>query len=40
MFALVSGEYRFRLVLKNRARSEYTVFETPLLVRDRSAEAV
>ena len=40
MFALVSGEYRFRLVLKNRARSEYTIFETPLLVRDRSGEAV
>ena len=40
MFALVSGEYRFRLVLKNRARSEYTILETPLLVRDRSAEAV
>lgn len=40
MFALVSGEYRLRLVLKNRARSEYTVFETSLLVRDRSEEAV
>jgi GWxTD domain-containing protein len=32
MFPIAEGEYDFRLVLKNRARSEYTLFETPVLV--------
>ncbi|MGH9463653.1 MAG: tetratricopeptide repeat protein, partial [Vicinamibacteria bacterium] len=38
MFPLVPGEYRFRLVLKNEARSEYTIFETPLHVPERSPD--
>lgn len=37
MFPLVSGEFRFRLVLKNRARSEYTIFESDLVVPERGA---
>jgi GWxTD domain-containing protein len=32
MFPVAEGEYDFRLVLKNRARSEYTIFETPVRV--------
>ncbi|MFQ5789375.1 MAG: GWxTD domain-containing protein [Acidobacteriota bacterium] len=32
MFPLIEGEFRFRMILKNRARSEYTIFETPLRV--------
>ena len=32
MFPLVAGDFNFRVVLKNRARSEYTIFEAPLHV--------
>lgn len=32
MFPLVPGDYQLRIVLKNRARTEYTIFETPLHV--------
>ncbi len=35
MFPLVPGEFHFRVVLKNEARSEYTVFETELHVPER-----
>jgi GWxTD domain-containing protein len=37
MFPLVAGDYNFRMVLKNRARSEYTIFETPLRVPERGS---
>ncbi len=36
MFPLLSGEYRFRLVLKNRARNEFTLYETDLVVPERT----
>ena len=32
MFPLISGDFRFRVILKNDARSEYTVFEDELRV--------
>lgn len=35
MFPLSSGEYRFRLVFKNRARAEYTLYETSVVVPER-----
>ena len=35
MFPLVPGDFNFRVVLKNEARSEYTIFETPLHVPER-----
>ena len=35
MFPLVEGDFNFRIVLKNRARSEYTIFETPIRVPER-----
>jgi GWxTD domain-containing protein len=35
MFPIAFGDYRFRVVLKNRARSEYTIFETDLHVPSR-----
>ncbi len=34
MFPLISGSFRFRLILKNDARTEYTVFEDDLVVPD------
>ena len=34
MFPLIPGEWQFRLVLKNEARTEYTVFEDALEVPD------
>ena len=37
MFPLIEGEFRLRVVLKNKARSEYTVFEADLEVPARSA---
>lgn len=37
MFPLVEGDYDFRVVLKNRARNEYTLFETPLRVPERGS---
>ena len=37
MFPIVPGEFHFRLVLKNEARHEYTVFEADLHVPERSA---
>jgi tetratricopeptide (TPR) repeat protein len=40
MFPLIPGEFRFRLVLKNKARSEYTLFETEIAVPDESTEAI
>jgi tetratricopeptide (TPR) repeat protein len=35
MFPLVPGEFRLRVVFKNRARNEYTLFEAPLSVPER-----
>jgi GWxTD domain-containing protein len=32
MFPIAGGEFRFRVVLKNQARTEYTIFETELRV--------
>lgn len=32
MFPVADGEFMFRLVFKNKARSEYTIFEIPLKV--------
>jgi hypothetical protein len=40
MFPLVPGDYHFRVVLKNRARTEYTIFEAPLLVPERGGVAL
>ncbi|HEX9725981.1 MAG TPA: GWxTD domain-containing protein [Vicinamibacteria bacterium] len=37
MFPLVPGAFHFRVVLKNEARHEYTIFETSLQVQDRSS---
>jgi tetratricopeptide (TPR) repeat protein len=37
MFPLVSGDFHFRVVLKNEAQHEYTIFETPLHVPERSS---
>ena len=34
MFPLMEGAFRFRLILKNAARTEYTVFEDDILVPD------
>jgi tetratricopeptide (TPR) repeat protein len=34
MFPLAGGEFIFRLVFKNKAQSEYTIFETPLQVEE------
>lgn len=34
MFPVAGGEFIFRLVFKNKARSEYTIFETPLQVEE------
>lgn len=39
MFPVAEGEYEFRLVLKNRARSEYTIFESPVHVPPSSGDA-
>ena len=36
MFPLAEGDFRFRVVLKNQARSEYTIFETELHVPART----
>ena len=36
MFPLIPGEWKFRLVLKNEARNEYTVFEDDLKIPDSS----
>ncbi len=38
MFPLAEGDFRFRVVLKNQARSEYTIFETELHVPVRNDE--
>jgi len=35
MFPLLPGEFRFRVVLKNRARNEYTILDSPLSVPER-----
>ncbi len=35
MFPLLPGEFRFRVVLKNRARNQYTILESPLSVPER-----
>lgn len=35
MFPLVPGDFHFRVVLKNRARSQYTIAEIPLSVPER-----
>ena len=35
MFPLLPGEFRFRVVLKNRARNQYTILEAPLSVPER-----
>ena len=35
VFPLIPGEFRFRLIFKNDARTEYTVFEDDLRVPDR-----
>ncbi|HXV59667.1 MAG TPA: GWxTD domain-containing protein [Vicinamibacteria bacterium] len=32
LFPAAEGEYDFRVILKNRARSEYTIFESPVQV--------
>jgi GWxTD domain-containing protein len=40
MFPVVAGDYQFRLVLKNRARSEYTIFESEVSVPRRVASEV
>jgi tetratricopeptide (TPR) repeat protein len=32
MFPIAAGEFRFRVVLKNQARTEYTIFDTELRV--------
>ena len=37
MFPLVPGDFHFRLVLKNEARHEYTIFEASLQVPERSS---
>ena len=34
MFPLIAGNYRLRVVLKNQARTEYTIFEAELAVPD------
>ena len=34
MFPLIAGNYRLRVVLKNQARTEYTIFESELAVPD------
>lgn len=34
MFPLIPGEWQFRLVVKNEARTEYTVFEDDVIVPD------
>jgi GWxTD domain-containing protein len=39
MFPLASGDFRFRIVLKNQARSEYTIFETELAVSEATGTA-
>ena len=36
MFPVVEGSFRFRVVLKNRARTEYTIFETDVDVPQRT----
>ncbi|HSF20166.1 MAG TPA: GWxTD domain-containing protein [Vicinamibacteria bacterium] len=38
MFPVADGEYLFRVILKNRARSEYTIFESPVQVSERVPE--
>ncbi len=40
MFPLVEGEFTFRVVLKNLARSEYTIFETPIRVTEAGDDPV
>lgn len=40
MFPLLPGEFRFRAVLKNRARNQYTILESPLSVPERGAGEV
>ncbi len=37
MFPLIPGDFRFRVILKNAARTEYTVFEDELTVPDAGA---
>ena len=37
MFPLISGNFDFRFVLKNRAQSEYTIFQAPIEVPERAA---
>ena len=38
MFPIVDGEFQLRLVLKNQARTEYTIFDADLVVPDRSGD--
>lgn len=40
MFPLITGEFRLRIVFKNRARNEYTIFEAPLSVPERRRSEV
>ena len=35
MFPLIPGDFRLRVVVKNRARNEYTILEAPLSVSER-----
>jgi GWxTD domain-containing protein len=35
LFPILPGEFRFRVVLKNRARNQYTILESPLSVKER-----
>ena len=39
MFPLIAGNYRLRVVLKNQARTEYTIFEAELAVPDLDTSA-
>ena len=39
MFPLIPGTFQFRLILKNAARSEYTVYEDELVVPGEAADA-
>jgi len=38
MFPIVSGDFQLRVVLNNQARTEYTIFDTELVVPDRSGD--